>query len=104
MGRWRPWRARHCACKSNLWTLYSFKFKRHFSAGHGEHGSKNRSSGAQGEDIFVDVPLGTLIKNTETDEIITEITEKGQEVVLLEGGLGRGNWHFKSPTSNPTLR
>lgn len=83
----------------NLWTLYSFKFKRHFSAGHGERGSKNRSSGAQGEDIFVDVPLGTLIKNSETDEIITEITEKGQEVVLLEGGLGgRGNWHFKSPT------
>lgn len=83
----------------NLWTLYSFKFKRHFSAGHGEHGSKNRSSGAQGEDIYIDVPLGTLIKNTETEEVITEITEKDQEVILLEGGLGgRGNWHFKSPT------
>ena len=83
----------------NLWTLYTFKFKKHFSAGHGEHGSKNRSSGAQGEDIYIDVPLGTLIKNTETDEVITEITAKGQEVVLLEGGLGgRGNWHFKSST------
>ena len=83
----------------NLWTLYNFKFKKHFSAGHGEHGSKNRSSGAQGEDIYIDVPLGTLIKNTQTDEIITEITEKGQEVILLEGGLGgRGNWHFKSST------
>ena len=83
----------------NLWTLYSFKFKRHFSAGHGENGSKNRSSGAQGEDIYIDVPLGTLIKNTETEELITEITEKDQEVILLEGGLGgRGNWHFKSPT------
>ena len=83
----------------NLWTLYTFKFKKHFSAGHGEHGSKNRSSGAQGEDIYIDVPLGTLIKNTQTDEIITEITEKGQEVILLEGGLGgRGNWHFKSST------
>ena len=84
---------------SNLWTLYSFKFKKHFSAGHGEHGSKNRSSGAQGEDIYIDVPLGTVIKNTETDEVITEITDKGQEVILLEGGLGgRGNWHFKSST------
>jgi GTP-binding protein len=84
---------------SNLWTLYTFKFKKHFSAGHGEHGSKNRSSGAQGEDIYIDVPLGTVIKNTETDEVITEITEKGQETILLEGGLGgRGNWHFKSST------
>jgi GTP-binding protein len=84
---------------SNLWTLYTFKFKKHFSAGHGEHGSKNRSSGAQGEDIYIDVPLGTVIKNTETDEVITEITDKGQETILLEGGLGgRGNWHFKSST------
>ncbi|MDG1053843.1 MAG: GTPase ObgE [Flavobacteriaceae bacterium] len=83
----------------NLWTLYTFKFKKHFSAGHGEHGSKNRSSGAQGEDIFIDVPLGTLIKSTETGELIGEITEKGQEIILLEGGLGgRGNWHFKSST------
>ena len=83
----------------NLWTLYTFKFKKHFSAGHGEHGSKNRSSGAQGEDIYIDVPLGTLIKNTETDEVITEITAKAQEIILLEGGLGgRGNWHFKSST------
>ncbi len=83
----------------NLWTLYTFKFKKHFSAGHGEHGTKNRSSGAKGEDIYIDVPLGTLIKNTETDEVITEITAKGQEVILLEGGLGgRGNWHFKSST------
>ena len=82
-----------------MWTLYTFKFKKHFSAGHGEHGSKNRSSGAQGEDIYIDVPLGTLIKNTETDEVITEITAKAQEVILLEGGLGgRGNWHFKSST------
>ena len=86
-------------CNPNLWTLYTFKFKKHFSAGHGEHGSKNRSSGAQGEDIYIDVPLGTLIKNTETDEVITEITAKAQEIILLEGGLGgRGNWHFKSST------
>ena len=48
---------------SNLWTLYNFKFKRHFSAGHGENGSKNRSSGAQGDDVFIEVPIGTVIKN-----------------------------------------
>ncbi len=84
---------------SNLWTLYSFKFKRHFSAGHGEHGSKNRSSGAQGEDVYIDIPLGTLIKNSSTGELIAEISEAGQEIILLEGGLGgRGNWHFKSST------
>jgi len=83
----------------NLWTLYTFKFKKHFSAEHGGHGSKNRSSGAQGEDIYIDVPLGTVIKDTETEKIIFEITEKGQEVIVVKGGLGgRGNWHFKSST------
>jgi GTP-binding protein len=68
-------------------------------AEHGGHGSKNRSSGAQGEDIYIDVPLGTVIKHTQTGEVICEITEKGQEVIVVKGGLGgRGNWHFKSST------
>ncbi len=83
----------------NLWTLYSFKFKKHFAAGHGEHGSKNRSSGAQGEDMYIDVPLGTVVKDTDTNAVLIEITEKEQEYIVLKGGLGgRGNWHFKSPT------
>ena len=83
----------------NLWTLYSFKFKKHFSAGHGEAGGKSRSFGAQGEDTFLDVPLGTVVKNAETGETLFEITTKGQEEVILKGGLGgRGNWHFKSAT------
>ena len=83
----------------NLWTLYTFKFKKHYTAEHGGHGSKNRSSGAQGEDIYIDVPLGTVIKHTQTGEVICEITEKGQEVIVVKGGLGgRGNWHFKSST------
>jgi GTP-binding protein len=82
-----------------LWTLYNFKFKRHFAAGHGGDGSKNRSSGAQGEDLYIEVPVGTVVRNTSTDEILFEITEAGQEKRLLEGGLGgRGNWHFKSST------
>ncbi|MAJ31375.1 MAG: GTPase ObgE [Flavobacteriaceae bacterium] len=85
---------------SNLWTLLNFKYKRHFNAGHGEHGSKNRSTGADGEDVYIDVPLGTVLKNTEDDSFIAEITEESQELVVAKGGLGgRGNWHFKSPTN-----
>ena len=81
----------------NLWTLFHLKFKRHVKAGHGEHGSKQRSTGADGEDQFVDVPLGTVIRDTETQEILHEVTEDGQEVIVAEGGMGGlGNWHFKS--------
>lgn len=84
----------------NLWTLVSFKFKKHFKAGHGEHGSKNRSSGADGEDIYVDVPLGTVVKDAETNAVLFEITEDGEEKMVIEGGMGgRGNWHFKTPTN-----
>ena len=84
----------------NLWTLVSFKFKQHFKAGHGEHGSKNRSTGADGEDVFIDVPLGTVVRDAETNEVLTELTEENQEFCAAEGGLGgRGNWHFKTPTN-----
>ena len=84
----------------NLWTLVSFKFKKHFRAGHGEHGGKQRSTGADGEDIYVDVPLGTVIKSTDSQETLFEITEHGQEKILVEGGMGgRGNWHFKTSTN-----
>ncbi|AXT52882.1 GTPase ObgE [Aquimarina sp. BL5] len=81
----------------NMWTLLHLKFKRHFRAEHGGHGSKSRSSGADGADVYVDVPLGTVIRDTETQEILHEITEEGQQIVLAEGGKGgRGNWHFKN--------
>ena len=84
----------------NLWTLVGFKHKQHFKAGHGEHGSKNRSTGADGEDVYVDVPLGTVIKDAETDRVLAEITEETQEYLAAEGGMGgRGNWHFKSATN-----
>jgi len=94
-------RGGHVIIRANkqFWTLYTFKFKKHFSAGHGGDGSKNRSSGAQGEDIYVDVPLGTVVRDTETNAILFEITEENQEQIIIKGGLGgRGNWHFKSPT------
>ncbi|MEO9893228.1 GTPase ObgE [Aurantibacter sp.] len=84
----------------NLWTLVGFKFKRHFKAGHGGHGSKQRSSGEDGEDVYMDVPLGTVFKDSETQEVLFEITEPNEERILLEGGLGgRGNWHFKTSTN-----
>lgn len=84
----------------NLWTLIHYKFKKHFKAGHGEHGGKQRSTGANGEDVVLEVPLGTVIRNTETNEILFEITEDQEEKIIAEGGKGgRGNWHFKSSTN-----
>ena len=84
----------------NLWTLLHLKFKRHARAGHGEHGSKGRSTGADGEDIILEVPLGTVVRDTETNAVIFEITEDEEEKILVEGGRGgRGNWHFKSSTN-----
>ncbi len=95
-------RGGHIILRGNesLWTLLSFKFKRHFKAGHGEHGSKSRSTGSDGNDIYLDVPLGTVVKDAETEEVLFEITEHGQEKIVLEGGKGgRGNWHFKTATN-----
>ena len=84
----------------NLWTLHHLKFKKHFRAGHGEHGSKSRSTGADGTDVFIDVPLGTVVRDTETNAVLFEITQHAQEIILCEGGKGgRGNWHFKSSTN-----
>ncbi|MGY0391790.1 GTPase ObgE [Bizionia sp. KMM 8389] len=84
----------------NLWTLYTYKFKRHFKAEHGSHGSKSRSTGADGADVYMDVPLGTVIRDKETNEILFEITEHAEERIIAKGGMGgRGNWHFKSSTN-----
>jgi GTPase len=84
----------------NLWTLFHLKFNKHFRAEHGGHGSKSRSSGKDGSDIYVSVPLGTIVRNSETQEIVFEITTENTEQILLEGGMGgRGNWHFKSSTN-----
>ena len=89
---------------SNLWTLLHLKFKRHIRAGHGGHGSKSRSSGEDGEDMYAEVPLGTVVRDTETNEILFEITKDGEERIVAEGGKGGlGNWHFKTST-NQTSR
>ncbi len=59
----------------NLWTLFHLKFKRHVRADHGSHGGKQTSTGADGSDQYIEVPLGTVIRDTETQEILHEITE-----------------------------
>lgn len=83
----------------NLWTLYHLKFKRHFKAPHGENGSKQRSTGADGGDVVIELPLGTVIRRTEDQEILHELTKDGQEIIIAKGGKGGlGNWHFKSST------
>ena len=85
---------------SNLWTLLHLKFQRHARAGHGGHGSKSRSTGADGDDVVLEVPLGTVVKDTETDETLFEITENQEEKIVAKGGRGGlGNWHFKSSTN-----
>ncbi|MBI9041903.1 GTPase ObgE [Lutibacter sp.] len=84
----------------NLWTLYHLKFKKHFKAEHGGDGSASRSTGKDGDDVYIDVPLGTIIRDAETQEILFEITTENTEQILLEGGMGGlGNWHFKTSTN-----
>ncbi len=85
---------------ANIWTLYTFKFKKHFKAGHGGDGGRNKRTGKKGEDVILKVPLGTTIIEKKTDRLLAEITENNKEVLLLRGGLGgRGNCYFKSSTN-----
>jgi len=95
-------RGGHIILKGNsqFWTLYHLKFKRHFKAENGGDGGKNRITGSNGKDIYIDVPLGTVVKNSFDDKLLFEITEDGEEKIICEGGKGgRGNWHFKSSTN-----
>ena len=84
----------------NLWTLFHLKFVKHMRGGHGGDGGSSRSTGHDGEDKYVEVPLGTVVKDIETGEILFEITEHGEERILAQGGKGGlGNWHFRSSTN-----
>jgi len=81
----------------NLWTLIHFKFQQHFRAEHGDDGGANRSTGADGESVYLEVPLGTIIKDALTGESLFEITEDKEEKIALKGGKGGlGNWHFRT--------
>lgn len=85
---------------SNVWTLLSLKYRKHVIAGKGENGGENNMTGADGDDVILDVPLGTVARDAETGEFEFEITEDGEKRVLAPGGRGgKGNHFFKSPTN-----
>jgi GTPase len=94
-------RGGHIILRGNdqMWTLLHLKYQRHIFAGHGESGGKQTSTGADGKDVTVQVPLGTIARNANTGEILFEITNHDEEKILARGGRGgQGNDHFKSPT------
>ena len=84
----------------NLWTLLHLRYFKNVLAENGENGSKNNSTGRDGKDIIIEVPLGTIAKDEETNKIYAEILEDGQEIILMKGGRGGlGNSHFATPTN-----
>lgn len=94
-------RGGHIILRGNkqLWTLLHLKFRKHITATDGGKGGSAHCSGKYGEDIYVDVPLGTVAKDSETGEQILEISEDGQELILVRGGRGgMGNMNFKTST------
>ena len=84
----------------NYWTLIHLKYQRHIFAEDGKSGSECRSTGANGNDVVIDVPLGTVARDADTGEVIGEITEEGQNCIVVAGGRGGlGNWNFRSATN-----
>ncbi len=95
-------RGGHIILRGNkqLWTLLHLKYRKHVIADDGRPGEGGHRSGAQGKDVILEVPVGTVAKDDESGETRCEILEDGQEVVLTEGGMGGlGNSHFKTPTN-----
>ncbi len=83
-----------------MWTLLHLRYKKHIFAEHGGIGTGNHSFGKDGKSSYIDVPLGTIGKDAETGEVLFEITDEGEEHIIVKGGMGgRGNSHFKSPTN-----
>lgn len=94
-------RGGHIILKANaqLWTLLHLKYTKHIFAGDGMPGEGNRRTGANGEDKIIEVPVGCIVKDAESGEILAELTDNGHEVILLSGGRGgKGNDFFKSAT------
>ena len=95
-------RGGHIILRGNkqLWTLLHLKYKKHVIASNGKPGEGGRRTGANGDDVILEVPLGTIARNAETNEQLLEITEEGQEIILTPGGKGGlGNDHFKTSTN-----
>jgi GTPase len=85
---------------SQLWTLLHLKYQRHVFATHGGGGGSDLKTGADGEDAYIEVPLGTVARDAETQEVLFEITSHHEEKILIHGGRGgQGNDHFKSSTN-----
>src|SRR5574344_1929070 len=85
---------------TNYWTLIHLRYARHVFAEHGASGSGARSTGKQGSDVYIDVPVGTVAFDAETGAFLCDVSEPGQEVVLLKGGRGGlGNWNFRTATN-----
>jgi len=92
----------HIIIKGNeqMWTLLHLKYQKHIFAEHGGIGSGNHKHGKDGKNSYLEVPLGTICKDAETGEILFEITEDGEENIMVKGGMGgKGNSHFKSSTN-----
>ncbi|PSR14272.1 MAG: GTPase ObgE [Bacteroidetes bacterium] len=88
----------------NLWTLLAFRYRKHVKAERGGNGGGNTATGAEGKDVILEVPLGTVAKDPETGEVLFEISKHDEEVILVPGGRGgQGNSHFKSPTNQTPL-
>ena len=84
----------------NYWTLLHLRYDRHIFAEHGGDGGRDKRSGADGKDVYIDVPCGTVVYNAETGKYICDVTEDGQEVLLLKGGRGGlGNFQFRTATN-----
>jgi len=85
---------------TQVWTLIHLKYRKHVIAGPGEAGGSSRKTGAEGKDEYLEVPLGTIVKDAATGEVEFEITQEGEEKIVLPGGRGGlGNDHFKSSTN-----
>jgi GTP-binding protein len=94
-------RGGHIILRGNaqLWTLLHLKYRKHIRAEDGQPGGGNNKTGASGKDEIIEVPLGTIARDAETGEVLLEITQDGEEKILLPGGRGGlGNQHFKSAT------
>jgi GTP-binding protein len=95
-------RGGHIILRANaqMWTLLHLKYRKHIKAEPGGGGDRNNRIGATGADVVLEVPLGTLAKDPETGELLAELSEDGQEIILMPGGRGgKGNDFFKSSTN-----
>ncbi len=95
-------RGGHIILKGNrhMWTLLPLRYKRHIFATNGQSGGENRSSGKDGEDQIIEVPVGTAVFDAESGEFLCEVTRDEEEIKLLRGGKGGlGNWHFATSTN-----